>query len=216
MSAPIPFAQALDKTRPFSFREDLLPQGVTPRRCGHLVYEYADSGEVVRVPNVWYNRTSHDNASAEENQIRLFQDDIERARKNLRLPDAHVANLIGRLGARIETHRRIAEEFRSKAAQESMGFYSCGNPLPDRVDFHRTKVAWLQFVASSSARAQTQGLSYQALIALESQELQSLSELQDAYYFDTSDVNSRLSCRSLGLCDFRDIAARQGWLIWAN
>lgn len=50
-SAEGSFAQALNADRPHTLLTS------NPKRSGTLAYRYDDTGEVVRVPNIWYNQT---------------------------------------------------------------------------------------------------------------------------------------------------------------
>jgi hypothetical protein len=48
-----PFAQQLDRKRPFWLMT------ANPQNSGRLQYRYLDTGELVEVPNIWYNQTLH-------------------------------------------------------------------------------------------------------------------------------------------------------------
>lgn len=92
----------------------------------------------------------------------------------------------------------------------SMGVYSCGNPLPDRVRFHRTVSAWREYLKiKPDLDALIQRLSSMAdFLEWEARRAEALEELRKAYYFDTSDVNSRANVNQLGLDTLCRIAER--------
>lgn len=83
----------------------------------------------------------------------------------------------------------------------SLGFYSCGNPPPDRVSFHRTVAAWREYLL---IKPELDALMDRLTRVDEFHEWErrrgeAVKELRQAYYFDTSDVNSRDSVNQLSL-----------------
>lgn len=99
------FAQCIDVSRPHSLLT------VDPRRSGNLVFKYEDTGEFVRVPNVWYNQTFQVRVSAvlwdadcaEEWAARML------ARPPLGLSPAAVSNIAARYRARATQIRGEAQ-----------------------------------------------------------------------------------------------------------
>lgn len=92
----------------------------------------------------------------------------------------------------------------------SLGFYSCGNPLPDRVDFHRTIAAWREYllIKPELDALMSRLTSVAEFHEWERRRGEAVKDLRKAYYFDTSDVNSRDSVNHLSLDRICQIAER--------
>lgn len=100
---------------------------------------------------------------------------------------------------------------RYNAQQESsMGVYSCGNPEPDRVTFRRTVQAWREYLEiKPQLDALFRDMSNMSnYYEWEAMRTNAQEQLRSAYYFDTSDVNSRNNVNQMGLDTLCRIAER--------
>lgn len=87
------FAQHLDTARPHQLHSQ------NPKREGQLRYQYEDTGETVRVPNVWYNQTGQMRVAALRWEAAELREKAERTEK---FPDTRLS-----LAARKQQAARI-------------------------------------------------------------------------------------------------------------
>lgn len=108
------FEQSLDVCRPHTLLT------LNTKRSGQLLYRYDDSGELIRVPNVWYNQTADVRAAAVRwdaaQQFRMA-DEIE-ARPPLDMTRSAAAQIAARYR---ERGRRIEGEARRMEAASRAG-----------------------------------------------------------------------------------------------
>lgn len=201
----VPFEQSLDRSRPHQLV--MAPQA---HKLGTLHYRYTDTGEEVRVPNVSYNQTSAGRAAMHRQRIMANETQLKRLADRTYLSAseaAHIRSRLTRMNAELET---LAAAHELDAHNEGMGHYSCGNPLPDRVSFHRTVQAWwsyLEFKPQLDA-AFAAIMTMEDFYEWEAGCARALEDLRAAYYFDTSDINSRSNVRLMELVNFERLMAR--------
>lgn len=198
LNTPI-LEQSLDKTRPHQ-----LVASSDPRRGGHLIYRYTDSGQLVSVPNVSYNQTAAVKAAVTRFAIAQIQEKIDASKRDTRLsPDAR-EDIARRYRARITELGSILEAQEIDARNEGMGIYSCGNPTADNVNLPRSRVAAERYLGTLKPaideafdRIFSGDDFYGALKHWEDLAEQAREELCQAFYFDTSNINSRNNCNRM-------------------
>lgn len=200
----IPFEQSLDKTRP---RVLVLPANA--RKSHTLHYRYTDTGEEVVVPNVWYNQTSAGQAATYRQRIQLNCVDLDRLARSAYQGDRVTSELRGRLVRRNAELKDLAEAHELDAQNDGMAVYSCGNPLPDRESFARTMAAWAEYLevrpqldaAFSAIQSVDDVHEWERMCA------NALQELRTAFYFDTSDINSRQGANQMQIGNFENLVS---------
>lgn len=191
--------QTLDRTRPHQ-----LVSSSDPRRGGHLIYRYTDSGQLVSVPNMSYNQTAAVKAAVTRDAIAQIQEKIDASKRDTRLsPDAR-EDIARRYRARITELGSILEAQEIDARNEGMGIYSCGNPTADNVNLPRSRVAAERYLGTLKPaidaafdRIFSGDDFYGALKHWEDLAEQAREELCQAFYFDTSNINSRNNCNRM-------------------
>lgn len=201
--AAAPFQQSFDGTRPWR----LLGTGEI-RHSSTLAYQYLDTGECVRVPNAIYNQPPSSRLRSVHHSLDQLREGVERAR--LRTIGACVRSTesLKEREAILEAH---VEELRVAAANEGMGIYGCGLPLPDRKTMARTAATYpaiKERIDGAFDAIFTDDDVYGAYARWQSIQADGLAELQAAFFFDTSDVNSRDACRLMGLESIAEVLER--------
>lgn len=196
LNTPI-LEQSLDKTRPHQ-----LISSSDPRRGGHLIYRYTDSGQLVSVPNVSYNQTAAVKAAVTRDAIVQIQGKIDQAKHDPRLSTHARQDIARRYRDRINELEGLLEAQMIEARNEGMGIYSCGNPLADNVNLPRSRSAvdrYLNILKPAIEAAFEKMFSgddfYGALKEWEDLKKMAREELCLAFYFDTSNINSRENCK---------------------
>lgn len=208
----------LDRTRPHKLIDPAEKGGKAARFHPQLEYEYLDNGERVIVPNTTYNQTFHTRLSDARAELNRASEDLSRLNL-IKDPDIYERYKAQVLRKRIsDLNARIAE-LTIAAQNEGMGIYSCGNPLPDNIHMPRTCQAWDEYkrvvapeldrlFSAMSDKATKGQATHEAFDAWQAALKSSLYQLQAAYYFDTSHINSRSNCLLLSLHDIERAAAR--------
>lgn len=115
MDTPL-FQQTLDRSRPHELQMD----GIDPFRSGQLKYRYLDSGELVVVPNLWYNQTPEMRAQSYEAQaVQLDQlaDAMSRRASYLMLPQ-EMRELLAHYKQQAVAFRAQAARFRGEQLRQ--------------------------------------------------------------------------------------------------
>ena len=198
LNTPI-LEQSLDKTRPHQ-----LVASSDPRRGGHLIYRYTDSGQLVSVPNVSYNQTAAVKAAVTRFAIAQIQEKIDAAKRDTRLSPHAREDIARRYRERICELETLLEAQEIDARNEGMGIYSCGNPPADNINLPRSREVAQQYqdtlkpaIDAAFARIFSGDDFYGALKKWEDLAEQARQELCQAFYFDTSNINSRENCNRM-------------------
>lgn len=96
--------QEVDTARPHELMTE------NPEYASQLVYRYADTGEIVTVPNVWYNQTDAYRVMCLLARAEYFR---QKAERFIRTPDDRISETGNRQIA--QRYRDRASEFESKA-----------------------------------------------------------------------------------------------------
>lgn len=198
LNTPI-LEQSLDKTRPHQ-----LVASSDPRRGGHLIYRYTDSGQLVSVPNVSYNQTAAVKAAVTRFAITQIQGKLDQAKHDPRLSIHARQDIARRYRDRITELEGLLEAQVIEARNEGMGIYSCGNPPADNINLPRSQAAvdrYLSILKPAIDAAFEKMFSgddfYGSLKEWEDLKEQAREELCLAFYFDTSNINSRDNCNRM-------------------
>jgi len=191
--------QTLDRTRPHQ-----LVSSSDPRRGGHLIYRYSDSGQIVSVPNMSYNQTAAVKAAVTRDAIALIQEKIDASKRDTRLSPHAREDIARRYRERICELETLLEAQEIDARNEGMGIYSCGNPTADNVNLPRSRAAAERYLGTLKPaidaafdRIFSGDDFFGALKDWEDLAEQAREELCQAFFFDTSNINSRDNCNRM-------------------
>lgn len=190
----------IDKTRPHKLA---MPPGEDATQAPVLIYQYLDDGEFAEVPNLPANQTPGVLAQGirirQAQYLRMAEDALTaKGRPDWQRQFEH------------DNAQRQAQEMADRAQvyddlEQAMcsGYLSSGLPLPDRVNYSRTREALAEYLATKPARdAMRDEISDPASCrAWEIIEQQAEVSLQYAYFFDTSDIHDREQCRRISAVD---------------
>lgn len=190
----------IDKTRPHKLA---MPPGDDATQSPVLIYQYLDDGEFAEVPNLPANQTpgvlAQDIRIRQAQYLRMAEEALTaKGRPDWQRQFEH------------DNAQRQAQEMADRAQvyddlEQAMcsGYLSSGLPLPDRVNYGRTREALAEYLATKPARdAMRDEISDPASCrAWEIIEQQAEVCLQYAYFFDTSDIHDREQCRRISAVD---------------
>lgn len=195
------FEQSLDRSRPHAL---IAPDDKNPKSWAHLQYRYLDTGEIVEVPNVPYNRTSELRAKQCRFEAQRFLRSAEHAAQNPLLKPRDRDYEVARNKELANKLMSQAAIYDDEAACMRFGIYNSALPEPDNVNMPRTVLAWHEYLTREAPviKMLFDGFTtVEQFYAAEEAEQRALYTLQSAYYFDTSHINSRDDCRLLALED---------------
>lgn len=111
------FEQSVDKTRPLVL---LTPEELT-KKSFDLVYEYTDTKEKVRVPNIWYNQTAKMRIEHWEWEVKHRSEGIEKLKADLRTVEGSTDKLL----------QKMARELKYSIEQRTESLRKCQQALVD-------------------------------------------------------------------------------------
>lgn len=188
---------------------------VGPTDGPYLSFRYADSGDEVTVPNCHYNQPPSMRLLTVRHQIMLEREKINLLQRRMYISDEDRLLQHQAILARIAALEAQTQELRIAAGNEGMGTYSCGNPAPDNLRLPRTRVAFQLYESNQKSaidqafdRVFTSADAVAALREWEQLTADAQADLQMAYYFDTSHINSRASCALMSIDNIAKQVAR--------
>lgn len=199
----IPMIPTIDESRP----RKLADNHADTKRCSQLHYVYLDTGEEVTVTNVWHNQPPRVLAENLKEQATRLRSEADKAMLDTGLSPEERKAKRDQCLSRAQESMELAAIHDDRDTFMTHGFYSCSMPPPDRQEFRRTREALDEYYATqperdaSLARVECDQ-DYQAWLAKENEVVYAA---QLAFYLDTSDINSRDSCRLMYPSSIRDL-----------
>lgn len=111
------FEQSLDKTRPLLL---VTPEALA-KKSFDLVYEYTDTKEKVRVPNIWYNQTAKMRIEHWEWEIKHRSESIQKLKAEIKTVEHSTDKAL----------QKIARELKYSIEQQTESLSSCKQALAD-------------------------------------------------------------------------------------
>lgn len=197
-------ADRIDKTRPHKLA---MPPGVDATQSPVLIYQYLDNGELVEVPRTDSNQTP--GVLAQEIRIRQahFLQMAQDALSNRHVPEWQREFDHDNAMRQAQDMAERAKVYDDLEQMACSGYHSSGLPLPDRVNYARTREALAEYLAAKPARdVMRDEISDPASCrAWEIVEQDAEVSLQYAYFFDTSDIHDREQCRRISAIEIYNL-----------
>ncbi|MDE2593041.1 MAG: hypothetical protein KGL57_02290 [Burkholderiales bacterium] len=206
MSARLAMTRAdrIDKTRPHKLA---MPPGVDAAHSAVLVYQYLDNGERVEVPSTFINQTPGVLAQETRNRQAHFLQMAKEALANERLPEWQRQFDHDNAMRQAQDMAERAKVYDDLEQAMCCGYHSSGLPLPDRVNYARTREALAEYLATKPARdfMRDEISDPASCRAWEIVEQDAEARLQYAYFFDTSDIHDREQCRRISAIEIYNL-----------